>query len=68
MHMTEKEMEQSGVVQWNDGHISVSFDYSDWQVVIAGQLYMTPLKKDLPNAFHRLMQRLILGFKWSKIR
>lgn len=39
---------------------------SKWSVTLADHLKLTPLEGREPNAFHRLMQRLILGFKWEK--
>ena len=39
--------------------------YSDWSAKIGSVKYY-PEKGDEPCAFHRFMQRLILGIKWSK--
>jgi hypothetical protein len=38
---------------------------STWYCQVAGCNYFPP-KGDEPNWFRRLMQRLILGFKWRK--
>lgn len=39
---------------------------SEWRCEITSTFHIIPLKGHEPNAFHRLMQRLILGFKWRK--
>lgn len=40
----------------------------DWECEIGGPhcLTLRPPKGHEPNAFHRLMQSLVLGFRWSK--
>ncbi len=45
--------------------------YSDWGVRIAGKkstFIIHPEEGAVPNFFHRWMQRLILGFYWSKTK
>lgn len=46
---------------------------SDWNIYLIGSpadvstsVTFRPRKGAEPNAFHRLMQRLILGFRWVK--
>jgi hypothetical protein len=51
--------------EWAFATLSIP-KYSKWKVKIAGSLVLVPLEGKEPNAFHRLMQRLILGFKWEK--
>lgn len=41
-------------------------ELSPWQVTVADRLTLRPRKGREPCAFHRLMQRVILGFKWEK--
>ncbi len=44
-------------------------EYSNWQATIAGNMIVwRPEKGREPNAFHRLMQRLILGIKWERVK
>ena len=40
---------------------------SDWQCELVAGTTFRPQKGQEPCAFHRLMQRLILGFKWRKV-
>lgn len=43
-------------------------EMSDYQMKMCdGALKIRPLKGKEPNRFHRFMQGLILGFKWSKV-
>ena len=42
---------------------------SDWQCfVVNDNFVIRPNKGNEPNAFHRFMQELILGFKWRKVK
>ena len=38
----------------------------EWKMKVANITYHCPKGKH-PNAFHRFMQKLILGFEWSRI-
>ena len=38
-----------------------------WLLHINGSTRLEILKENAPNAFHRFMQKLILGFKWEKL-
>jgi hypothetical protein len=81
MPLTDKQNEvkgyEDGVINWvgdpqpvlPDGEWNVLNPpkQSDWQCQVAGVTY-TPFEGQEPNTFHRLMQRLILGFRWSKVR
>lgn len=40
-------------------------ELSDWTAKLGSQ-YHTPLAGEEPNAFHRLMQRLVLGIRWER--
>jgi hypothetical protein len=40
--------------------------YSKWVGEVAGVLHR-PLEGQEPNRFHRFMQRVLLGVKWSKV-
>lgn len=40
---------------------------SDWTMHAAGTQF-TPLKGQEPNAFHRMMQRLVLGIRWERTK
>lgn len=40
---------------------------SEWKMKASGVIYWPDEGKE-PNAFHRLMQRLVLGFKWEKVK
>lgn len=40
-------------------------ELSGWTAKL-GSLYHTPLAGEEPNAFHRLMQRLVLGIRWDR--
>ena len=44
--------------------------YSKWECYLSGTntdgICFCPVEGNHPNWFHRLMQRLILGFKWEK--
>lgn len=53
---------------WNDSskYYTINIpDASEWSVKSNGIMYR-PNKGDEPNAFHRFMQRLAFGFKWTK--
>lgn len=40
----------------------------EWSVeVVDGVLWHPDSTKKVPNAFHRLMQRLVFGFKWKRL-
>lgn len=40
-----------------------------WRVhLLPGVHYNLAGDKPVPNAFHRLMQRLILGIKWERVK
>lgn len=41
-------------------------EYSDWQCHVSANFVLVPLKGKEPNWFHRKMQTLCFGFKWSK--
>ena len=44
-------------------------DCSEWSCDLFGRsdgITYTPVRGGEPNWFHRLMQRLLLGFKWHK--
>ena len=40
-------------------------ELSDWTAHL-GSLHYTPLAGQEPNAFHRMMQRLVLGIRWER--
>ena len=42
----------------------------DWRVCMAHEfyIYMSSKTANIPNWFHRYAQRVILGFKWEKIK
>ena len=41
---------------------------SDWSCDMFGKsMVFSPAKGDVPCWFHRLMQRIWLGFKWQKV-
>lgn len=41
-------------------------ELSEWRCFITNNTCITPHKGKEPNWFHRLMQRLILGFRWER--
>lgn len=41
---------------------------SGWQCEIAPGFVLHPAKGKVPNRFWRFMQRLVLGFKWEKVK
>lgn len=45
---------------------------ADWECEMFGMgksgIVVRPLKGDVPNAFHRFMQRLFFGNKWVRVR
>lgn len=43
----------------------VTPELSGWTAHL-GSLHYTPLAGKEPNAFHRLMQRLVLGIRWER--
>jgi hypothetical protein len=51
------------VLSWR-GAFAVQ-ERSDWTARVA-EIRFTPRKGYEPNAFHRLMQRLILGIRWER--
>lgn len=38
-----------------------------WKVQMGGNYGLTIMHETAPNWFHRKMQELILGFKWSRL-
>lgn len=49
-----------------DNGIRFTYDaLSDWSAHMGGVTYR-PLEGNEPNAFHRLMQRLVLGIRWER--
>lgn len=49
-----------------DNGIRITYDQlSGWTAKLGSQ-YHTPLAGEEPNAFHRLMQRLVLGIRWER--
>ena len=63
----EKDFKQhsSNKVMMSDYVIS-SPNYS-WKCELAPNVFWNVEEGKQPNAFHRLMQELCFGFKWSKI-
>ena len=41
---------------------------SDWRANFVNEIFVTPEDGYEPNAFHRLMHRLILGIKWERVK
>jgi hypothetical protein len=39
-----------------------------WECNIFNCLSLQPKKEDVPNRFHRLMQKWLLGFDWKKVK
>jgi hypothetical protein len=42
------------------------FERSKWKCHLTGDTVYHPMKGKEPNRFHRLMQRIVFGFKWVK--
>lgn len=40
--------------------------YSEWQCEYVRGVVFRPIEGREPNSFHRYMQRLLLGWKWTK--
>jgi hypothetical protein len=38
-----------------------------WRCELMQKVYWEREEGQQPNAFHRLMQRLVFGFKWEKV-
>ena len=55
---------QTGSI-WPSLLLAKSLEASDWECELCG-VHFTPFVGDVPNIFHRWMQRLFFGCVWRK--
>ncbi len=46
---------------------AIEIPAADWEVNVTGPMGLTIRQKGAPCLFWRIMQRIVLGFRWTRI-